>query len=637
MSEGYPKKLIVLVIVWTVIATYATTWIDHGWIPHDEGTLAQSAERVLSGELPHRDFDEAYTGGLSYLNALAFQLRGVNLLSLRIVLLVFFLAWVPALYYVALHFVRPVAAGAVVLLAVAWSVPNYAAPMPSWYNLFFAVFGTAALLRYLDDDKRRWLFVAGLFAGLSCLAKIVGLYFVAAVLLFLAFREQFLLRATRQPAEHNETRARPGAYTQFAFAFLLLFLALLVYLVAGRLGTQELIHFVLPAAALAVLFVWNERTGPTGPSRERFATLTRLVAPFALGLSLPLAIFLLPYVISGSLDALYNGLFVKTMKQLTSAHVRPPSLRATTVAATPLVLFLASSYWRSRVGRVQATLVALLLGGVLVSAGTQDFVYRLVWYSARMLVPVTAVAGVAMLMQPNPRTPISALRRQQVLVLLCAMVMVSVVQFPFSAPIYFCYIAPILVLTVCAVISSIGVSNFAPAATLCFYLLFAVFWVNQTSIYAMGFFFDPGGSTRVLSPDRGGLRVGAEEQDEYERLVAELRAHASSGYMYATPDCPEVYFLSGLRNPTRTFFDFFDEPVGRTARILDALEENQVQVVALNRTPYFSGAVPPDLAAALAERYPRTVEIGRFEVRWRDSSRVVPDNGEAPGSAGAPR
>ena len=64
----------------------------------------------------------------------------------------------------------------------------------------------------------------------------------------------------------------------------------------------------------------------------------------------------------------------------------------------------------------------------------------------------------------------------------------------------------------------------------------------------------------MLSPDRGGLRVGAEEQDEYERLVAELRAHASSGYMYATPDCPEVYFLSGLRNPTRTFFDFFDEP-----------------------------------------------------------------------------
>ena len=208
MSEGYPKKLIVLVIVWTVIATYAATWIDHGWIPHDEGTLAQSAERVLSGELPHRDFDEAYTGGLSYLNALAFQLWGVNLLSLRIVLLVFFLAWVPALYYVALHFVRPVAAGAVVLLAVAWSVPNYAAPMPSWYNLFFAVFGTAALLRYSTTTSDGGCSLPVCSRGFSCLAKIVGLYFVAAVLLFLAFREQFLLRATRQPP--NITRHELG-------------------------------------------------------------------------------------------------------------------------------------------------------------------------------------------------------------------------------------------------------------------------------------------------------------------------------------------------------------------------------------------------------------------------------------------
>jgi hypothetical protein len=32
----------------------------------------------------------------------------------------------------------------------------------------------------------------------------------------------------------------------------------------------------------------------------------------------------------------------------------------------------------------------------------------------------------------------------------------------------------------------------------------------------------------------------------------------------ATPDCPEVYFLYGFRNPTRTLFDFGDEQAGRT-------------------------------------------------------------------------
>ena len=85
--------VVTLLIVWVISAAYVGIQIDSGWVPDDEGTLAQSAERVLAGELPHRDFDEVYTGGLSYLNVLAFQVLGVNLLSLRLVLLVFFLAW----------------------------------------------------------------------------------------------------------------------------------------------------------------------------------------------------------------------------------------------------------------------------------------------------------------------------------------------------------------------------------------------------------------------------------------------------------------------------------------------------------------------------------------------------------------
>jgi hypothetical protein len=72
------------------------------------------------GELPHRDFDLGYTGGQSYLNAFALWLLGTNLATLRIVLFIFFLAWVPAVY--ASRFVSPLGAGAATLLAVAWSV-----------------------------------------------------------------------------------------------------------------------------------------------------------------------------------------------------------------------------------------------------------------------------------------------------------------------------------------------------------------------------------------------------------------------------------------------------------------------------------------------------------------------------------
>ena len=82
-------------------------------------------------------------------------------------------------------------------------------------------------------------------------------------------------------------------------------------------------------------------------------------------------------------------------------------------------------------------------------------------------------------------------------------------------------------------------------------------------------------------------------------------------------DCPEVYFLAGRRNPTRTLFDFVDEPRGRTARIVSTIHAHNVQLVVLNREPHFSGAVPPDLRAALEEEFPNRADAGKFEVRWK--------------------
>src|SRR6266496_2377563 len=92
--------VLVLLIVWAISASYMATHLKRGWVPHDEGTLGLSAERVLNGGLPHRDFDD-YTGGLTFVHALAFREFGINSASMRIVLFVFFVAWVPAVFYIA--------------------------------------------------------------------------------------------------------------------------------------------------------------------------------------------------------------------------------------------------------------------------------------------------------------------------------------------------------------------------------------------------------------------------------------------------------------------------------------------------------------------------------------------------------
>ena len=78
-----------LLVVWALSVGYMATHLKRCWVPHDEGAFAQRAERVLHGELPHRDFDEVYSGGLAYLEALAFREPGINLVSLPIVLFVF--------------------------------------------------------------------------------------------------------------------------------------------------------------------------------------------------------------------------------------------------------------------------------------------------------------------------------------------------------------------------------------------------------------------------------------------------------------------------------------------------------------------------------------------------------------------
>lgn len=87
--------------------------------------------------------------------------------------------------------------------------------------------------------------------------------------------------------------------------------------------------------------------------------------------------------------------------------------------------------------------------------------------------------------------------------------------------------------------------------------------------------------------------------------------------MYATPDVPEAYFLSGLRNPTPVLYDFLDDPRNRTERVMRTLDREDVRVVVLNRTPHFSGLPPEPLIRALEAAYADATGIGRFIVRWR--------------------
>jgi hypothetical protein len=590
---------------------YAALTIDRGWIPHDDGTLAQAAVRVLTGELPHRDFAYMYTGGLAYWHALAFTLFGIHLLALRIFLLVAFGAFLLVFHAVARRFASPRASAATVLFAAAWGVPNYPAAMPTWYNLFLAVFAVWCLLRFLEEPRQTWLFLAGSACGLSIVIKVVGLYTLAAILIGL-----ILVEADGQ--REGPGGARPTLFTGAVALALGLYVMLVFLLVRARLDPATVVHFVLPSAVVAGAASWRvSRSAGLATGAERAARLSRLVVPVLAGATVPVALFLVPYVVSGSIGDLLEGTLVLPQR-LAYAAASPLPLGLSLPALVFLALAAAAGLTGGRARVAAVALLSLSLAGVLAFGG-QDVVYLRVW-SAMLLGPVLVTlltVGLALRAWARgdaERGPLGA-------TLLAAILGTFVlVQYPFAGPIYFFYVAPLIALCALAALRLASSAWRAPAAILyVFTLLFAGVWIATGRIYAMAQGrYEPRPPLERLALDRGHIRIPAEDRAEYEALVALVRElSAGTGVTFATPDAPEVYFLSGLRNPTPVLFDFFDEPEGRAERTLTTLEQAGVRVVVLNRTPQLSGPPPPDLLAALESRYPRAASVGRFVVRWR--------------------
>jgi hypothetical protein len=617
-AEGFSRwrTAIVLLCVWAICGAYLGTNLMRGWVPHDDGALAQSAERVLQGQMPHRDYVEIYTGGLSYLNALAFRICGTNLGSLRILLFVFFLAWAPAVFFLARECMGDVEAGGVTLLAAAWSVPLYPAGMPTWYNLFFATFGAAALFRFVKRPWWGWLFVAGLCGGMSFLIKSVALYYVAGVLLFLVYREQ----------SGNEERGE-GESSSWYSGFMMMALPALVGLIAAlvhvRMGAAELVYEVLPAGALAVMLMERELSWGTGPragNRERFAALGKMAGPFLGGVLAPVALFLIPYFRAHAMGAFFSGVFLLPAKRMMGAYMRPPEARLL-LPALAFAGLLALGYrlrgrWRLALGVAAALGWAYLLR----TSFSSEAAYGLAWHMVRGSVPVVTLAGVGVLWTFGRVRGLAGEEQQQrIMILLSLGALCSLVEVPFAAPVYFCYVAPLAALGVGAVL---GAFPRAPRLLLwtagIFVTLFAVLVIRPGDLLDLGWKHEADQQSARLEMERGGgLKVSQRDAETYGELMGVMREHGGAKNVLAGPDSPEVYFLGGFENPRRDIFEMFEDVKEYEESTERLLGEGRINVVVINGAPGFSPYLAEVLQRVSAKQFPHTRRVGKFEVRWR--------------------
>src|SRR4030095_13666205 len=80
-ASAHERRVASLMLAMAVV--YLAWFVPRGWVPFDEGMLGQTAEWVLKGALPHVDYQEPYTGGLSWLYAALFRIVGVDLVNVR--------------------------------------------------------------------------------------------------------------------------------------------------------------------------------------------------------------------------------------------------------------------------------------------------------------------------------------------------------------------------------------------------------------------------------------------------------------------------------------------------------------------------------------------------------------------------
>ncbi len=302
-SRGSQWLLLAVIVVSTLLLAVRLN-VDSNFA--DDPAQAHIAERVLRGERPHVDFQYAYTGGLAYLHAFALHLFGDRVLSLRIMLLVFFVAWVPCFWYVARKLSSTIAASLLTLLAAVWSVPIYPSALGTWYGLYFATFGTAALFRYIETRHSRWVFLAGILAGFSFLAKVSGLYFLIAALLFLIFDEQNV----QDEAEFGDNDVPDSTYSVLLTLVLVSLDIILLLLLHSKANITEVYHFAFPGIALSFLLIVREWGVPRFPVPVRLWQIAGRLVPLLLGAFIPVTIFLAPYISSGTLGRWFTETLV---------------------------------------------------------------------------------------------------------------------------------------------------------------------------------------------------------------------------------------------------------------------------------------------------------------------------------------
>jgi dolichyl-phosphate-mannose-protein mannosyltransferase len=566
-----------------------------GWVAHDEGTLALSGALVRQGLWPHRDFVDVYSGGMALLNAAAQFLFGDDLRALRYPLFAAALGWVALMAACLRRFVPPPAAAALALFAFLWGPPLYAAPMPSWYLLFTATVVLWCTLRWTETADRKWLFMAGLGIGMGLLLKINALFLLAGV-------GSFLLADRTDPTMGETAPSREGMLVR-ALGLGVGAYGIVAVVLAGWPVLQAL-PLLLPIVGLAIVGLARRWS-----SSEPLGTLVRGLGPQVLALGAGIAAvtapFLLLYMLSGAGGALTEGVLLLPFRRATSARMLPPLVRGTELLVFGAILLACYRALPQRTARALAVLFGVI-GAWAAWRGHSDdsFLIFKSWQVARVFLAggLLLAAGAGLRRDPDSRP---------LLAVAFITAWSACVQYPFAAPVYFAYVAPLAVIVLAALVSSLRVPPVVPSAVALSAALVTLAVNHGQGINTLGFRHLPQVNVPLDLP-HGGLEIPLREAVAYEDIAATLDRWGARRIV-AAPDSPEIYYLTGRPLVGREFYEF-TAPHWNADVLAERIVTSRAEAVVIKTFASFSPVAVDSVVLALRGRVRTDTLIDRFRV-----------------------
>ena len=547
-------------------------FLDRFWLPTDEGVYAYVAERMLAGDVLYRDVQDLHAGYVQLVNAAAFGLLGVDLVSLRYPLA---LATVlqAVLVFLLLRPRGPLVAASGGMAATALTFIQFLNPTANWYALFVAVLAIMALT-WPARTPARLVLIGFLLGALFLVRQLTGVLFAMGALTYLLCEAH----AAAPGGMHRALLARSitGVMT----------LGLAGYLIANVELFAALLYGLCPLLILAWALT---RVRP--PDRE----VARLIGWLLTG-SVLAAVPLL----------LYLGMHGALADWLRDSFVTANRMTGLDFISTP-------GYF---------DLLALAVQNVLAPADIVAAVNGLFWVC---LVAAPAVVGVLALRCLLRTAGTSALTLVHPLVL--TVPFLALVSVHFQIPIYlFFSAAPLLWALLWLAGGWPDAARRAAAVLVLLLSVVGLLWQAGQPLSRGWAGIASGRSVALDAPGslpKASLRIEAGEWEAYRRVLAAIDRYAEpADRLLAAPVSPELYFLSGRRPPVKFFSTAIglrsDDDVRKAAA---ALQADPPAVIVRRPRDKYNTPLGDALLASLLGDYALVETVADFEV-WASLRRL---------------